>query len=130
MLTPAHFPFSLPPPAPLPLATSLLLLLSLPSCHYSPSPSLLSLLSVIFCLSQLLPSLSLLSVFLPHLLHSVSPPLEPNCSGLIHLSPCTRSPTAEPRPTDTKAVMEHASIIFYHLHVFCFQRYPIILMLN
>lgn len=83
------------PSAPLPLVTALLPLLSLLSCHYSPSSSsLLSLLPVIFCLSQLLHCLSLLPLFLPHVLHlSVvsfssppSPPLRPNCTEVIHLS--------------------------------------------
>lgn len=84
--TPASRYFS-PPPA-------IFTLLSLLSLHLPPPSPLLSLFSVIFCLSQLLPCLSLLPFFLPHLLHlslvlfssPPSPPLQPNSIGVIHIS--------------------------------------------
>lgn len=76
-------------------------------CHYCPCLSLSSfllLLSVIFCLSQLLPCLSLLPLFLPYLLHlsvvsfssPLSLPLQSNCTEVIHLSHVLAVTTSKP----------------------------------
>lgn len=110
MLSPASFSLTLL------LVTSSLHLLSLLSCHYSPSTSLLLLALITFChlLSFSASTLSIPPppVFLPHLLHlsvvsfssSLSPPLQSN----LHQSDSPLAvgppsfPTAEPRPPDSK----------------------------
>lgn len=136
------------PSAPLPLVTCLLPLLSLLSCHYSPSISLLLLALITFCHLLSFP-VSTLSVPPPSLSASSPASLSrfhspPRClllssltvlkwftSPMYSQSPQSNQfPAPKPMPTDSKAVMEHVSIIFYHLLVLCFQWYPIILMLN
>lgn len=142
VLTPAHSPLFLPLHLQPPLSvTSLLLLLSLPSCHCSPSIILppphsshyfvSSFVSLSFC--PVRPS-SLSFCFISSISQSshVPPlclPLQPNCTGVIHLSllysqspESNQFPTAELRPTDSKAMMGHACVIFHHLLAFCFQR--------
>lgn len=122
---------SLPLSVLLPLITSFLFLLSLLSCHNSlhlpPPPCSHYFLSffvfLIFspiCPSSLsfclISSISNVSHPPPSLL-SLSLPLQPNCTGVIHLSHVVTVPSvrpvshAEPRPLDSKAIMGHVSVL-------------------
>lgn len=115
------------PSARLPLATSLLLLLSLPSCHHPASVSLLLLIPAVI-LSSSAPSICPPSFFFPpYLLHrlvnpfpsplSLFPPSRNRTSGLPidtrhRRVPDTGGPDLHKRGSDGCA-----SIIFYHLLV-------------
>lgn len=114
------------PSARLPLVTSLLLLLSLPSCHHPASVSLLLLIPAVI-LSSSAPSVCPPPFFSPYLLHllvipfpsplSLFPPAQTVLRGLSidtrhRRVPDTRGPDLHKRCSDGCA-----SIIFYHLLV-------------
>ncbi len=136
-LSPSHFPLSLP----LHLHPSLSLLLS--SFHYSPSIPLLLLLALIIFCHLLSFSTTALSVPPPSLFASSPPSLSrlvllPSSLTVLEqftshrvLTVTAVQPVFHLRAeAKAKAMMKHVSSIFYHLLVFCFQRCPIILMLN
>lgn len=119
----------------LPLVTSLLLLLSLPSCHHPASVALLLLLILAVILSSSTPSICPPSFFSPYLLHLLVIPFP---------SPLSLFPPAETVRRDfpsildidafqtlvaltyTSAALMDAPPLSFIICLFCFQRFPII----